>query len=315
MAADYQGARVLVAGCGFIGMALAREIGRLGGSVVSLVRGSANGATQSIPGMKCVSVDARDALALDRTIGAEKFDYVFNLLGYIDHSPYCSGGRSVIDGHYIATLNLLDRVYQSNLRRFVQVGSSDEYGDAPAPQREDMREAPISSYSAAKAGLTHLVEALARGEGFPGTVVRLFLVYGPGQIENRFLPQVIRGCLRNEIFPTSKGEQLRDFCFIDDVVEGLICAAQGQHSLGKTINIASGEPVRIRDVVNEVINLTGQGRPQFGAHPYRPKENMALYADIGLARQTLGWSPSTRLVDGLRLTIDWYRERGSHNLV
>ena len=112
--------------------------------------------------------------------------------------------------------NLIEALGQSPLRGFVQVGSSDEYGNVPAPQREDMREAPFSPYSAAKAGASHFVQALARTEGFPGSVVRFFLVYGPGQDQRRFLPQIIRGALADAAFPTSLGGQLRDFLYIDD---------------------------------------------------------------------------------------------------
>lgn len=94
---------------------------------------------------------------------------------------------TMIDTHYAGILNLMDQVYWSGLKRFVQVGSSDEYGIGPAPQNEQLRESPISPYSAAKAGMTHLIQTLSRTERFPGVVVRLFLVYGHGQNQQRFL--------------------------------------------------------------------------------------------------------------------------------
>ena len=63
---------------------------------------------------------------------------------------------------------------------------------------------------------------LHRTESFPATILRLFLTYGPGQNNLRFLPQIIKGCVNNQSFPTSAGEQLRDFCYVEDVVNAIL---------------------------------------------------------------------------------------------
>lgn len=299
--------RVLVAGGGgFIGRALVEKLILLGAHVVSLVQNEKKG-RESLPGMTTIVADLRNPTALQKALANYSFEYVFNAGGYIDHSPYLKGGRSVVDTHFVGTLNLLDQVYRSSLKRFVQIGSSDEYGNAIAPQSEGIREAPIAPYSAAKVAVTHLIQTLARTENFPGVVARLFLVYGLGQNQQRFLPQIIKGCFENKTFPTSSGEQLRDFCYVEDAVEGLIhCAAKPQ-AIGHVINVASGEPVYVRSVIEKVVELIGKGRPDFGAYPYRPGENMELYADINLAKSLLGWKPQTNLEDGLTKTIEYYR--------
>ena len=204
-------------------------------------------------------------------------------------------------------MNLLDLINVPELLGYVHLGSSDEYGSLEAPQKETMREMPISPYSAAKAASAHLVQMLSRTEGFPGVVVRLFLVYGPGQDSRRFLPQVISGCLENRVFETSKGMQLRDFCFISDVVEAVLLSMVSGRARGSVINVASGRPVTIREVIEKVVSMVGGGKADFGKIPYRTGENMALYADIGLARDILGWQPSVSLEEGLDRTISWYR--------
>jgi nucleoside-diphosphate-sugar epimerase len=214
----------------------------------------------------------------------------------------------VIDTHVGGLLNLLEVLGASELKGFVQIGSSDEYGGAPAPQSEDQREAPISPYSAAKAANTHLIQALARTEAFPGVVVRYFLVYGPGQDHRRFLPQIIAGALKNDAFPTSAGTQLRDFCYVDDAVRGTLLAAALPAARGQVVNIASGRPVAVREVVEAVVRLVGRGRPQFGAHAFRANENMALYADTSKARELLGFEAATSLEEGLSRTIAWFRD-------
>ena len=143
----------------------------------------------------------------------EDFDYVVNLGGYINHQLFQDGGRDIIDAHFTGLQNLLESLPRQKLKRFVQIGSSDEYGNAPAPQYEELREQPISQYSLAKTASTHFLQMLNHTENFPSVILRLFLTYGPGQDSSRFLPQIIRGCLDNATFPTSAGEQFRDFCF------------------------------------------------------------------------------------------------------
>jgi len=78
---------------------------------------------------------------------------------------------------------------------------------------------------------------------------------------------------------------------------------------GEVINIASGQPVKIRSVVEKIIEIVGDGLPRFGEIPYRTGENMSLYADISKARELLGWEPEVDLDDGFAKTISFYRDR------
>lgn len=255
------------------------------------------------------TLDIRDSTSVREVLARESFDYVFNAGGYIEHTPYAEGGRRVIDHHLVGLLNLLDTLDRRSVKGFIQLGSSDEYGEAPAPQREDSDGRPISPYAFAKQSATKLIRMLADQEGFPGVVVRLFLVYGPGQGRSRFLPQVITACLRGEPFSCTLGEQHRDFCYVEDVVDGIVRAALLPQAKGQIINVASGKPVTIRRMTEIIVKLIGAGKPEYGSRPYRPGESMMLYADISKATSLLNWAPAISLEDGLRRTIDYYKER------
>lgn len=259
--------------------------------------------------VKNIEVDISDKAAVNQIIRNQPFDYVFNLGGYIDHTPYFKGGRKVIEASFIGLMNIIDCLDRSSLKGFVHVGSSDEYGTSPAPQKESMREMEISPYSLAKTAGIHFLQMIAHAEGFPVVALRFFLVYGPGQDDKRFLPQVIKACLKNEEFKTSEGKQLRDFCYINDIVEAMIQAALLTEVKGRIINIGSGKPILIREMIEKVIKIIGKGRPIWGAHPYRKGENMELYPDITLASQMLNWQPGTSLDEGLQKTIQYYREQ------
>lgn len=296
---------LIIGGTGFIGRRLAEKCFSTTPHVTCLGFVRNNRLKEKA---EMLQADVSDKEQLKSVLHGRTFDYVFNLGGYIDHTPYFKGGRRLIETHFIGLLNLLDCLNTGDIKGFVQIGSSDEYGNAPAPLQETRREDPISPYSLAKTAASHFIEMLARTEGFPGVVLRFFLVYGPGQDRKRFMPQIINGCLRDEECKTSEGKQLRDFCYIDDVVDALIRAAVTQEAWGRIINIASGRPVSIRDVIQRVMAITGGGKPVWGAHPYRKGENMSLYADVRLAKSLLGWEPSTSLDEGLRKTIEYYNQ-------
>jgi nucleoside-diphosphate-sugar epimerase len=145
-------------------------------------------------------------------------------------------------------------------------------------------------------------------EKFPAVILRLFLVYGPGQAENRFIPQVIAGCLRGDTFAVSEGRQIRDFCYIDDIIFGIIEALTCKNVCGEVINLASGVPVSIRSVIEKISKLIGSGTPEYGKIPYRNSENMMLWADTSLAQELLNWSPSIKLEEGLPKVIEHYKK-------
>lgn len=254
-----------------------------------------------------ITADIADRAAVKAALGDGKVDYVVNCGGYIDHTLFVAGGRKVLDAHLGGVMNLVEALDRKALQAFVNIGSSDEYGGAPAPQAEAQREAPISPYSMGKAAATHFLQMLHRSEGFPSVTLRLFLTYGPGQGRSRFLPQIIAGCLENKSFPVSAGEQLRDFCYVDDTVSAIFAAMERKEARGEVVNIGSGQPVSIRKVVETVRDIIGAGDPRFGQVAYRPGENMALYADISRAQSLLGWKPRTGLEEGIRKTIAWIK--------
>jgi len=116
-------------------------------------------------------------------------------------------------------------------------------------------------------------------------------------------------CLANDEIRISPGEQLRDYCFIEDVVDAVFVVFANENADGKIFNIASGKAVSIRQVVETMVEIIGSGKPNFGAVPYRKGESMELYADINAASEILTWNPKTHLFDGLRETIRFYKNQ------
>lgn len=297
---------LVVGGSGFIGRHIVAEAIAQGWSVTSLSR--SGGRSDRLPCVTYVTADITDLDCLRAALPTKRFEYVVNCAGYIDHRLFMQGGRQVLEAHFIGLMNLVELLDRNVLSGFVNIGSSDEYGGAPAPQAEGLREAPIAPYSLGKVAATHLLQMLYRTENFPATTLRLFLTYGPGQDRRRFLPQIIRGCLENMTFPVSMGGQLRDFCFVQDTVSAVFAALRSSAARGEVFNIGSGKPISIREIIELVQELVGSGHPEYGVIPYRMGESMALYPDIKKANKLLNWHPKIELADGLQQTIRWVKE-------
>lgn len=296
---------LVVGGGGFIGRHLVEEAIKKSYEVSVLSLGVLP-ESSAFSMVNHIRADVSNPKELHGCLGGRKFDYVVNLSGYVDHSSFTNGGRCVFETHFNGVLNLLLGLDNSGVRRFIQIGSSDEYGDVQAPQTEDLREAPISPYSLGKVASTHMLQMLNKTEGFPVVILRPFIVFGPGQGGDRFVPQVIRGCLSGVEFPVSLGNQVRDFCYVGDVVNGILKAMIADDVNGHVINIASGKPVTVRKVIDNIRMIIGGGSPAFGEIPFRPGENMELYADISKAKELLDWEPVVSLNEGLERTIKYY---------
>lgn len=295
----------VVAGAGgFIGRHLCRHLHELGLDVLALDR-----VTVTLPAIRSARLDLvnREAV-LDALAGCHP-RWVFNLTGQIDHTIAWPDQRALMDQHWQSMLNLVEALDTRRPQAFINIGSSDEYGVQPPPQREEQREMPIAPYSAAKVAATQYLQMWQRRVGFPAIIARFFLVYGPGQDTRRLIPWACTTLLRGETMPASPGLQERDFLYVDDAVAALIRLAETPAAQGDVFNVASGIPVTVRRVLETVQQAVGRGAIDFGANPMRAGEAMSLYADVSKIRGVSGWSPRIGLEEGIARTADWYREQ------
>jgi nucleoside-diphosphate-sugar epimerase len=296
---------LILGGTGFIGSWAVKK-GIKNGYKVSVLSRNIPEISEKIKNVDYIKADISIYKDILKVTKFKKFTHVINLSGEINHANFKSGGRSVIENHFVGLLNLVSCLNRDCLKSFVQVGTSDEYGDSDAPQNEEQTCIPNSNYSLAKLSANNFLQMLNKTEKFPAIIVRLFLVYGPNQNTQRFLPQVISSCLSDKTFPVSKGDQLRDFCFVEDIIDGIFLALESKGLFGNIFNLASGKQVKIRQMVEHIVKLTGKGKPVFGALPYRENENMKLYADVSKANNLLNWKATRDFDDSLKKTIEYY---------
>jgi nucleoside-diphosphate-sugar epimerase len=208
-----------------------------------------------------------------------------------------------------ATLELARALADSSRPRFVGVGTCFEYDLNPGYLAESTPLAPTHLYSAAKAAtyLTLRQFAIARGISFAWA--RLFYLYGPTEHPRRLVASVARALLRGEPALATKGEQVRDFLHVDDA--GGAIAAVATSDVDGAVNIGSGEPVTVAQIVVRLGELSG--RPdlvRLGELAYTPRDPMFVCANVERLRTATGWSPRWSLGNGLRDALAWWRSAG-----
>ncbi len=299
---------LIVGGTGFIGYNVAKRAVFNGFKKVYILSSKECPEHRRVIDAEYIIADITNFRQLKDKIAYKHINYVVNLSGYVNHSDFFEDGYSVIETHLLGLFNLLRCIEKKSIDGFVQIGSSDSYGNnLTTAQSESTREQSVSPYSFAKTAADHLIQMLYKQSDFPVVSMRLFLVYGPGQNEERFLPQIIKGCLNDETFKVSEGKQFRDFCYIDDVVKGILSGLFFKNSHGKVINLTFGFKVEIASLIEHIKKITGRGTPLYGEIPYRKGEPMILYANTALAKGFLCWNPKTPIVEGINKTIEYYK--------
>jgi UDP-glucose 4-epimerase len=213
-----------------------------------------------------------------------------------------------------ATLTLLVAAHAAGVRRVIYAGSSSAYGDTPTlPKHEAMLPKPISPYAVAKLAGEHYMQVFARVYGLETVVLRYFNVFGPYQDPTSHYSGVLAIFCRKMLAgeqPTiyGDGEQSRDFTYIDNVVHAnlLAAAAPAERVSGQMMNAATGSRITLNETFAILRDLTGYcGQPAYvEARTGDIRDSMA---DIGLAKSLMGYGPKVDFREGLRRTVEWYR--------
>ena len=304
---------VLVTGAlGFIGSHLVRRLVREGARVTALVFPDCP-RTRLLDiedKIRIYPVDICDVATLVMMMEEIKPRKIFHLAGItsVDRSP--SKLDRTLAVNLGGTLNLFRALARIEYDALVCTCTAEAYGQNQPPFREEMALDPQSPYSLSKAAATLACKTWSNSFGARATILRLFLVYGPGQEEGRFLPQLIKSGLTQQPLRMTSGEQTREYTYIDDVIDSFLLAAEKGRGRGEVINIGTGREISLRDLVTMVGNILGRPVVRSGEPlPYRKNEIWRIIGDHSRAAEELKWHAATDLEIGLEKTIDWYRKQ------
>ena len=210
---------LVIGGTGFIGFHVVKEAKKRGFDTYSISLNSPK-KKRFIKGVKYIKVDVTKIEDLKRKI-TKSYNYVINAGGYGLHPDFGKKGDLLIKSHFLGLLNILKILKKKDLKKFVQIGSSAEYGKIKPPIKESSFGSPQTPYAIAKLSCTNFLLHLFQIHKFPVVILRLFQVYGSNQASDKILPFLIKNCKKDKKFLTTSGEQYCDFCHIDDVVNAI----------------------------------------------------------------------------------------------
>ena len=235
------------------------------------------------------------------------FDIVINLGGYINHK----NKNLAVKTHLNGCKNLVNFFSNKNIKLFIQIGSSTEYGKQKSPNLENMKCNPKTIYAQSKLNASKYLINFSKKYNFPCVILRFYQVYGPEQKQDRLIPMVINSCLDDLRFNCSSGIQEKDFLYITDAINAISKCFNNNKIIGKIINIGSGQKISIKKLIYKIIKETGFGKPMFGVLKMRSDEPKNSYPNIKRAKKILLWRPKISLEKGLRMTINYYKNKKS----
>lgn len=296
---EIAGAAALVTGgSGFIGEHLCRRLADMGAQVHSVGRHTSPHLPDGVRQWNCDATQLDGYQAVWRTC---RPDLVFHLASMVTGSRDRSVVLPTLRANLEAAVNTYLLASEFGCKRVVVTGSMEE----PIPQTDEI---PGSPYAAAKAAATHYARMFHLLYKLPVAVLRVFMVYGPRQRDVRKLvPYVVRSFERGETPKLSSGERMVDWIYVDDVVDAFVAAAVAPDIAGSVVDVGSGDLVSIREIVERIAKLTGaRVSPAYGALADRVAERPRS-ADIETAHSLMQWAPKTSLDEGLKRTVEWYR--------
>jgi len=306
---------LVTGGAGFIGSHIAETLVRRGDQVRvldNLMTGKKENLAPFIDRVEFIEGDIRDLDICRRAVRGA--DHVLHqaALPSVPRSvedPLLANGINVT-----GTLNMLLAARDAGVWSFVMASSSSVYGDDPrTPKREGQEGKPLSPYAVGKFVGEKYCEVFHDLFRMKTVALRYFNVFGPRQdpesqyaaVIPLFITKVLRG-ERPVVY--GDGEQSRDFTYVDNVVEANLLAAESGVAGGETLNIACGERLTINALLTAVNGILGADIRAVNAEP-RPGDIRHSTADVGRARRVLNFNPRVPFLEGLRKTVDWYRER------
>jgi UDP-glucose 4-epimerase len=248
---------------------------------------------------------------------------IFNLAGQVSHIDSMRDPHTDLEINCRAQLSMLEACRKYNpATKVVFAGTRQVYGRPdylPVDERHLVRPTDINGVNKAAGEYYHLL--YNNVFGVRACSLRLTNVYGPRQLikHNRqgfigwFIRQAIEG---REIQIYGDGSQKRDFVFVDDAADAFLRAGASNACNGEVFNVGGDEPISHRELVSLLIELAGTGSVRLVEWPPEKKriDIGSFYTDSTKFQQTVGWRPETRLLDGLRQTIAFYRQHMPHYL-
>jgi UDP-glucose 4-epimerase len=312
---------LITGGLGFIGSNLAIEFVKLGAKVTivdnMLPRQGGNLFNiNDIADKVTVNVsDVRNELSMNHLVKGK--DFIFHLAGQVNHVDSMRNPLQDLDINCRGTLVLLESLRQFNRdAKIIFAGTRGEYGSSvKLPVDEDHPTNPKGIYAVTNLTAEKMVLVYDDIYKIRGACLRITNSFGPRHQmqhdEYGVFNWFIRKAMDNEEIPVfGDGRILRDFLYVEDLVECFLKVAMTDSAYGEVFNIGTGIPISFYELAQKIVEITGKGKTKFTEFTQERKEVEPgdYYADISKIKNITGWKPYTSLDDGIGRTVEYYRK-------
>lgn len=299
--------RVFITGAtGFIGSHVARLLVKEGHEVFAAVRPESNlwRIADVAPSLRILPCDLQVPADVDAHVTNIRPDLCFHLAWYAEPGKYLASPHNI--SLLSSSLNLAQRLASLGCKRLVAAGTCFEYDTALGYLSESSQTKPGSLYAASKLALQLVLDQLTALHVMSVAWVRLFYQYGPFEDQRRLVPSVVCSLLRNQLVNVTAGGQIRDYLHVEDVATAIL--AVGKSDLSGPVNIGSGNPVAVRQILASIGALLDRAELiAIGALPYGATDPTFICANNRRLVDGTGWAPHFDLDQGLRHTIQWWQ--------
>ena len=260
------------------------------------------------PGYQFVKGDICDRIAAEAAMRGCDAVIHFAAESHVDRSIY--EPAPVIQTNVTGTFTLLEVARKLAVSRFVHISTDEVYGDIVpgAHASEDSPLQPSSPYSASKAASDLLVRSYVRTYKFPALITRSSNNYGPYQFPEKFLPLMITNALYDKPLPIyGDGKQQRDWLHVEDNCRGILAVLK-RGRIGEVYNIGGSHVEENLAMAQRLLRLTGKPESLLSYVADRPGHDRRYALNSGKIQSELGWKPEISLEDGVRQTIEWYKD-------
>ena len=306
-------------GAGFIGSNFIRQVLELGTKheIVNYDKLTYAGNLENLesvsnnPGYRFVKGDICDPEQVEEAMKGCQAVVHFAAESHVDRSIY--EPAPVIETNVTGTFILMQVARKTGIEKFVHVSTDEVYGDMEADQfaTEEFPLKPSSPYSASKASSDLLVRSYVRTFGFPAVLTRASNNYGPFQFPEKFLPLMITNAMDDKPLPIyGDGKQQRDWLHVEDHCRGIFRVLEAG-KIGEVYNIGGLDVEENLTMVRRVLGALGKPDSLMTSVKDRPGHDRRYALDCAKIERELGWKAEVKLEDGLRQTIDWYKNNSA----
>lgn len=300
---------LITGGTGFVGSNIVRTLVKRGEKVSIIVRNKKLNwrLNDLIKGLDIYEAEIMDP-SIANIINKVKPDYIFHLAAY-GVMPKESDVNKMIDVNLNGTINLIEAVKKNPFKLFINTGTSVEYGVKDKKMREPDVLSPINDYGVTKAAATLYVQKEGIRTGLPIITFRLFTPFGYYEDGSRLVPSIILSAIKNKPIKVSVPTSVRDFIFIEDLVDFYLSATGVNFKPGDILNLGSGKCFTIKDMVGMILEITNsKSKVVWGGVEKQKRfiEPKRWEADMSKAKKIIKWKPKHSVKQGLEEAVKWF---------